>query len=220
MRRAFVAAVAVALAALLRPTVFAEAPAPAPSDGPQTVEFEGKRWASDLPGQVTVTEYEGKTALCVLGNIDTCVYLPDVAFRDGTIEVDVATGSRAIPGIAFRYRRDGERFDRVMLNRWRRSSMHEGPLIEQAIVTRHKGTALFLRVGVPDERDDSGTRPEFHGWFHLKLVVRGRKLAVYLDDEEHPSIEVDEMLDGGEGGTLGVCGRNFYFANFRYTPLK
>ena len=220
MRRAFVAVMAVGLAALLRPPLFVEPPALAASDGLHSIEFEGKRWVTGSPGQITATEYEGKTALCVRESTDTPVYLPDVVFRDGTIEVDLATAARSTPGIAFRGRGNGERVDRVMLNRWRRSSQHEGVLIEQAVVTRHKGTLLFLRVGVPDEKDGSGTRPEFHGWFHLKLVVRGRRVAVYLDDDERPSIEIDEMLDGLEGGTLGVCGRNFYFANFRYTPCN
>jgi hypothetical protein len=219
MRRAFLAVISFAIAAVGSINASAkEHPRPA-SEGSHTIEFEGKRWVTDLADHVTVEQHQGKRALRVRGRTDSYVYLPHVEFRDGTIEVDIATGSRAIPGIGFHGRASGQWADRVMLNRWRRASLAGAAVIEQAVLTRREGTLLFLQVGVPG-KDDSGADRDSHGWFHLKVVVRGRRLAVYLDHEAQPSIEVDEMLDVIGPGTLGVCGRNSYFANFRYTPFE
>jgi hypothetical protein len=217
MRNACVAGIALAAASLLCPVAVAQERQTGASRNLRTIEFEGRRWVTDSASQVSIEEYEGKTALFVRGGLDGLVYLPDVVFRDGTIEVDFATRPRGIPGIGFRGSENGERLDKVIFNRWRWSSATKGGAIGQAVITRRRGTLLALRIPVPKE-DDSGRNLNIHGWFHVKVVVHGKRVAVYLNGAEGPSIEVNEMIDDTGRGTLGVLGNHFYFANFRYTP--
>ena len=186
------------------------------ASGEKTIEFEGKQWVTDLADRVTVEEYRGTTALCVRGRNDSYVYLPDVEFQDGTIEVDIAIEPRSVPGIGFRGRDDGKWYDKIMIDRRRGEPRDPNEMVEQAVVTRRNGTLVLLRVGTP-RQDGLGKKPDLYEWFHLKVAIRGKDVKVYLNGNEEPSIEVGGMFDDIGRGTLGVCGRDFYFANFRYT---
>ncbi|NQT16716.1 MAG: hypothetical protein HQ582_28420 [Planctomycetes bacterium] len=219
MRRACVAGLVGALALCICPPAFPAEGEPAAVASSGTIEFEGKRWNLDSAHSVTVEEYKGRTALGVRGRRDTYVHLADVELRDGTIEVDIAAQSRATPGVGFRGRNNGESYDRVVFGPARRSPMNQGSLLEQAVITRRGGTLLLLRLGLPAEREP-GKNLDLYGWFHVKIVVCGQGLRVYFDDSREPIIIADKILDGDRRGTVGVCGNDFYFANFRYTSRE
>ena len=84
--------------------------------------------------------------------------------------------------------------------------------IQQAVITRRNGTYLFLRMGPSVKAAE---------WFHVKLVILGTRLAVYVNHGREPVFVVDKVLDGKARGDVGVWSiGNTYFANFRYTPAK
>ncbi len=184
--------------------------------GQRKIEFQGQEWAVGNVAQVSVREYLGKTALQVRGNHDTFVYLPNVDARDATIEVDIAADSRCEPGVCFRSRADGEGMNKIILRRWAKGCLADGNVLEQAVITRRQGTVVYLMIDIPQQRD-SVVPPATAGWFHLKVVCRGGKIIVYLDDDETPIFEVAGMRYSEATGTLGMCGGDFHFANFRYT---
>ena len=84
--------------------------------------------------------------------------------------------------------------------------------MDQAVITRNNGTLILLNIGVPSVGDN----PDLRDWFHARVVIQGRNVKVYLDDEEL-CLEVGGMIDGSGNRTLGMCGSDFYFSNFRYT---
>lgn len=196
-------------------TTFAQ---PIPS--PNTIEFEGNEleYHSADPVAVTEEEYRGKTALRIYGGYDTAVYLPDVEFQDGTIEVDIAPLDRLIPGIGFRGRDDETWCNKILLNHWRGKKKDQGEFVEQAVVTRRNGTVLILNIR-RSGRDNSHDMMDGPAWFHVKAVIQADKVKVYLNGSDEPSIELGAMLDGNERGVLGLCGGG-YFANFQYTAVE
>jgi hypothetical protein len=184
-----------------------------------TIDFEGRRWEFDSIHNVSVEEYEGKTSLWVQGRANAYVHLPDAQFRDGSIEVDIAAQPRFCPGVGFRGRSDGQWCDKVMFGPARRSPMNEGSLFEQAVITRREGTLVLLRLGMSGE-GERGKQFDLFRWFHVKIVVRGQGVQVYVDDSREPVIVADKILDDCGHGTVGVFGNRFYFANFHYTPCE
>jgi hypothetical protein len=190
-----------------------------PDSERHTIEFEGRQWVTNLARKVTVEEYQGTTALCVRGRHDAYVYLADVELQDGTIEVDIATEPRSTPGIAFRGRDGGNWCDKILLARWMGTPRDNADVVEQVVFTRRNGTLGLLRVRVP-VRDGVGGNPDLYEWFHVKVAFRGREVKVYLNGSQDPCVEVGSMFDEIGKGTLGVCGTDFYFANFRYTASE
>lgn len=218
MRRGFTGAVFLLVAGLLGAEAFATERELASKDRLGTIEFEGKRWVTDRARTVTIEEYKGRTALHVRGEPYTYVYLPDAGFRDGTIEVDIAAPRRSPPGIGFRGQQNGERFDRLVFRPAIRPPLDEGQVVEQLLIARRNGTLFYLLLAFSRERP-AGRNVEIDGWFHFKVVLHGQGLDVYLNDREDPIVAADRMLDRAGRGTIGVCGSDFLFANFRYTAV-
>lgn len=187
-----------------------------PASGQQRIEFEGKQWAVNNADRVSVREYLGRTALQVRGRHDAFACPAGVDAQDVTIEVDIAAGSRCQPGVCFRGRADGQELDKIVLSRWARGTHESGSVLEQAVITRRHGTLVYLMIDIPNQRS-SGAPVTTADWFHVKVVCRGDRASVYLDNSENPIIEVAGMLDSEATGTLGMCGSDFYFSDFRYT---
>lgn len=216
MRRFLV--VGAAITTVVGATAFAAGQEPPTPGG--TVEFEGRQWGRHLVSHVAVEEYRGKTALCVEGGgVNSSIYLPGVEFRDGTIEVDIATPGRSAPGIGFRGRDKGKWRNRIMFSRWRGKEDDKRGVVEQAVVTRRTSTVLHLNIR---ESRQYGLPKGLGGydWFHVKVVVQGDTAKVYLNGSKEPSIEVGAVFDANEKGEVGFCGGHFYFANFQYTNAK
>jgi len=189
-----------AMIAVLGSAVFAQ-----PTSPPNTIEFEGKKWECHSADRVAVKEYRGKTALRIFGGYDTAVYLPDVEFQDGTIEVDIAPMDRLIPGIGIRGRDNGTWCNKILLNHWRGENQGQCEFVEQAVVTRRNGTVLVLNIRRSGQ-DNTRDRMDGPDWFHVKAVIQADKVKVYLNGSDEPSIELGAMLDGNEKGVLGLCG--------------
>lgn len=191
-----------------------------PSSSRDTIEFEGRKWRHDADARVSVKKYRGKTALHVRGaRSHSSVYLPGIDFQNGTIEVDIAALDSTTPGIGFRGREKGYWCNRIMFNHWRGKDEDKHDVVEQAVVTRRMGTVLLLNIR-RSGRDGNCGRRGLHDWYHVKLVVQGDTVSVYLNGSKQPSIELGAMLDGNTKGVLGLCGGGnggFYFADFRYT---
>ncbi len=190
-----------------------------PSTLRDTIEFEGRQWRCDLADEVVVVEYRGKTALRVRGGPTAAVYLPEVEFQDGVIEVDFATPGRSAPGIGFRGHDNGMWHNEIKFNRWPGENQDKRVVVEQAVVTRRANTVLLLNTRGPGF---SSIRDKTEGpdWFHVKVVVQGDRVQVYLNGDEEPTFEVGAVFDGNRSGALGLCGGDFFFKNFKYTAAE
>lgn len=182
---------------------------------PKKVDFEGKTWVADLAKEVAVVDYKGKRALHVLGGEQTYVYLADSTFQDGVIEVDMA--GPIFTGIGFRGREKGRRVEKVYFRPQNAGTAKHANTVQYAVIGREDGTWRHLRTNFPGKYE-TGADIKKDEWFHVRMVIRGTEVKVYVNDTPEPILTVDKMLDGVSRGTVGVWGHNSYFANFRYTP--
>ncbi len=62
--------------------------------------------------------------------------------------------------------------------------------------------------------------PDPNGWFHVKIIVEGKKVSVYLNDAQKPSLEVEKLTNTTKGGVGLWVGNNSggSFANLTITP--
>ena len=180
----------------------------------QTIEFEGKTWHTPA-ATLAVGEFKGKTALHVVGRTQSYVFLPEVEFQDGTIEVDIA--SSIFSGIGFRGRENGKRAEKVYFRPQNSGTAKHANSVQYSVIGRRDATWRYLRTKFPVKYEAAADLKK-NQWFHTKLVVKGTEVKVYVDDGPEPVLVVDPMLDGVTMGTVGVWGYNSYFANFKFTP--
>lgn len=215
-RRLFTHAFTLSLASAIILTLITGMSVAADGQG-KTIEFEGKTWAAGLAKEVTVADYKGKKAMHVLGGEQSYVYLPDVEFQDGIIEVDIA--GPIFSGIGFRGRESGKRLEKVYFRPQNAGTARHANTVQYAVIGREDGTWRYLRTNFPGKYE-TGADIKKDEWFHVKLVILGAEVKVYVDEKSEPVLTVDKMLDGVSRGTVGVWGWNSYFANFRFTPVS
>jgi hypothetical protein len=178
--------------------------------------------------------YQGRPAVRLISAPDAAngssyAILKDAAFRDGTIEVDVAgkpsagagAGARGFIGIAFRlqdnkyeyiYLRpaNGRADDQVRRNHSTQYSSH--PEFDYARLRQESPgkyeSYVDLQPGV---------------WTKYKIDIDGRKARLYVDGAEQPSLIVDDLkMEPRKGGVaLWVGpGTEGYFSNLKITPKR
>ncbi len=183
----------------------------------KTVKFEDTQWVTSLADKVVVQDFRGRSALNLQGSLNNYVYVQDSSFRDGTIEVDIAVEARGTAGIGFRGSTDGTRCDKVcFLFIADTGGTGENP-VRQAVISRRDGLLCVLRLK-PERESDAGPTVRHEEWSHVKLVVVGSRLEVFLNNGDEPVFVIERMLDASGPGTVGVRGRGVHFSNFCFVP--
>jgi hypothetical protein len=142
--------------------------------------------------------------------------LRDVAFRNGSIEVDVAVdGQRAFPGIEFRAR-DADNLELVYVRPHKPNAADtlqytpvEGSLGGWQL---YSGRGFTATADVPTGR-----------WVHLRIEVSGNRARVFWDGGATPALAISELRLGDGAGYLGLrapANGSVHFANFRFTPAE
>jgi hypothetical protein len=135
--------------------------------------------------------------------------LKDITFSDGTIEFDVNTIARGAPGIAFR-RQDEDNFELLYL-RPDPNCPAFGACIQYAPKTH--GVLLW------DLFAQYQTRAPLreNGWNHIRMVVAGRRMNVFVNDAPSPTLEVGRLEGDAIKGSLQLLGPAT-FANMVIAP--
>lgn len=170
--------------------------------------MEAEHWALSETG-ATLTTYLGVPALQLRNGGAS---MKDVTFRNGTIEFDVAMpDARGFTGVLFRNREGG-----MAENFYLRSHLSEAPDANQYQPIWNGNSAWQLYHGA---RYSTPTRYDFGGWNHVKLVVKGSKMDVYVNSEE-PVLHVDNLFHGDTEGGVRFTGAlvDFFYANVEVTP--
>ncbi len=166
---------------------------PVAAVGQRQIEFSGRTWTS-TSSDAKVEQYLGREALRLRGGT---VLLDDVEFESGVIEYDMATtGHRSFVGVMFRSREAGPvgyeefylrphqtgRFDAVQytpvyngISAWQLYSEYNAP------------------VNIPRNE-----------WIHVKLVIAGSHMDVFVSDMETPVIVVRHLRRGPGPGRVGL----------------
>ena len=135
--------------------------------------------------------------------------LKDVTFTDGTIEFDVNTVGRGAPGIAFR-RQDEKNFELLYLR-----PDPACPAFHACIQYTPQTHGVLLWDLFPQYQTRAPLRD--NGWNHIKMVVSGRRMNVFVNDASSPTLEVGSLEGDATKGGLQLQGPGT-FANMVITP--
>jgi hypothetical protein len=135
--------------------------------------------------------------------------LKDIMFSDGTIEFDVNTIGRGAPGIAFRQHDDGN-FELLYFR-----PDPACPAFRACIQYAPQTHGVLLWDLFPQYQTRAPLRE--NGWNHIKMVVSGRRMNVFVNDATSPTLEVGRLEGDAMKGGLRLQGPATY-ANMVITP--
>jgi 3-keto-disaccharide hydrolase len=173
--------------------------------------------------------YKGKKVLCLDGNL-ALAYIKDLQFADGTIEMDMASSTKARMyfGVAFRIR---EEFSRKIKARDNSKQKYEyiyfRPFASGTIEAMQycaAGTEYnwsYLRKKFPGVYEAKVDLPATD-WFHVKIEVSGQKAKVYINNAKTPVLVVKDLKHGKTKGSVGFYSywKPTYFANLKITTSE
>jgi hypothetical protein len=188
---------------LLSPSVSGQAHS---DTGPITIGMTADRWQTKENAEFLrqLGFYDGLMRL----NSGDAV-LKGITFSDGTIEFDVNTIGRGAPGIAFR-QRDEENFELLYLR-----PDPNCPAFRACIQYAPQTHGVLLWDLFPQYQTRAPVRE--NGWNHIKMVVSGRRMNVFVNDSASPTLEVGRLEGDSMKGGLRLQGPAT-FANMVITP--
>jgi hypothetical protein len=135
--------------------------------------------------------------------------LKGVTFGDGTIEFDVNTVGRGAPGIAFR-QQDENNFE-LLYFRPDANCPAFGACVQYTPQTH----GVLLWDLFPQYQTRAPLRE--NGWNHIKMVISGRRMNVFVNDAVLPTLQVGRLEGDSMKGGLQLEGPGT-FANLVITP--
>src|SRR5262245_299849 len=135
--------------------------------------------------------------------------LKGVTFSDGTIEFDVNTIGRGAPGIAFRQQDEGN-FELLYLR-----PDPACPAFRACMQYAPQTHGVLLWDLFPQYQTRAPLRE--NGWNHIRMVVSGRRMNVFVNDAPSPTLEVGRLEGDAVQGGLRLQGPGT-FANMVITP--
>ncbi len=135
--------------------------------------------------------------------------LKGITFSDGTIEFDVNTVGRGAPGIAFRQQDEGN-FELLYLR-----PDPNCPAFHACIQYAPQTHGVLLWDFFPQYQNRAPLRE--NGWNHIKMVVSGRRMKVFVNDAPSATLEVGSLEGDAMKGGLRLQGPGT-FANMVITP--
>jgi hypothetical protein len=188
---------------------------------PVDVRLETARYLDrDAVRLIEMREREGGLAI-----------VKDLAFTDGSIEVDVAgkRGPGAVPddrgfiGLAFRVRPGGTEFECIYL---RPDNGRAADQVRRNHSTQYIAYPDFefarLRRESP-ERYESYVDLEYGAWTRMRIDVSGRTARLFVHDASQPALVVNDLKLGTEGGSVALwigAGTDGYFSNLRIRQAR
>jgi hypothetical protein len=177
------------------------------------VPFEPANWDTNSAKAEFVT-YKGVKAIKLLPNSEQ-INLKKIIFTNGTIEfdtqpIDAETKGFGPIGIYFR-QQNAKESEYLYLRTKRDDSKRDNDDIQYAPVVN--GVLLFNMMSPYD-----GPAPVRNKeWNHVKLVVSGMQMRVYVNDMNEPVLEIPRLESNSKAGTIGFEGLA-YFANLTIRP--
>jgi hypothetical protein len=153
-------------------------------------------------------EHRGLAALKITEG-GTLAELKDVVFENGTIEFDV----EAISGFAAScyFRRQNDKEQEIFYFRWRQNALNYNDAVQYTPVI--KGVNMwnmypqYQAPALQKEKD----------WNHVKMVVSGLQMRVYVNDMSRPALEIPRLEGNTQKGSIAFDG-NAFFSNLVVKP--
>lgn len=188
-----------------------------PTSASKSIRFEGKVWSAPQAESVAVEDFKGKRALHIKGGEENFVFLPNVDFGDGVIEVDIA--SKTFSGVGYRSDSNGKVVEKLYFRPFNSGTEKHANTVQYSMLGKPPFGWKALRASNPGKYE-SGAAIEVNEWFHARIVLKGKRLAAYVNDSPEPILVVDNTLGDNPTGAVGLWGWDSYFANFRFTPAR
>jgi len=135
--------------------------------------------------------------------------LKDVTFSDGTIEFDVNTVGRGMPGIGFR--QQGEKNFELLYLR----PDPNCPAFRACMQYAPQTHGVLLWDFFPQYQNRAPLRE--NGWNHIRMVISGRRMNVFVNEAVSPTLQVGSLEGDATKGGLRLQGPGT-FANLVITP--
>lgn len=173
-----------------------------------------------------VTEDGKKIARFDAQESDGLMVLKGVDFSDGIIEFDIKGRNvmqQSFVGIAFHVQ-DSLNYEAVYFrpfNFLNPDTARRGRSVQYIAMPGYPWEKL--REAFPGKYENKVIPvPDPDGWFHVKLVVDGKKIAVYVNDAAAPSLQVEKLTGTKGGGVALWAGFNSPgdFANLTIKPAR
>jgi hypothetical protein len=153
-------------------------------------------------------------------------WLEGVSFSEGEIEFDVKGKNipqQSFVGMAF-HGSDNQTYDAIYFRPFNfRASEEERRNHSVQYISLPKYDWPKLRAEFPDKYEQPlDPAPEPESWVHCRLVIKGKKISVFVNNNEAPSLEVTE-LDPKVGNKIGFWvgnGSDGDFANLIINPSR
>jgi hypothetical protein len=129
-------------------------------------------------------------------NFTSLAYVKDLQFKDGIIEADLASpNGGGFIGLAFRIK-DEHHYETVY---FRPASSHT----PEAMQYMPSLQARFNYWSYQDHEHQAYAKIPFKKWFHVKLVVKGASLTVFVNNSENPIFIYNDLNENLSNGSVG-----------------
>ncbi|WP_184549680.1 hypothetical protein [Mucilaginibacter sp. FT3.2] len=163
--------------------------------------------------------YEGQKALLIKRKIDnykagSLAYWPKLNFKDGIIEFDLAFAGKGngYIGLAFRIR-DAHHYETVYFR-----PLSSGTI--NAIQYMPEKKAEFNWWDYEADKYQAKAILPRNGWFHVKVVVIGSKMEVYVDNNPKPAMVYTSLDPSLKTGAVGYWHGNSSLGAYRNLVVK
>ncbi len=174
----------------------------------KAIEFpmNEKHWAA-ATDNVDFIIYKSVSAVRSNNENGFGIMLKDFEFTDGTIEFDV----ELIPGIDFRLDKDTLNSEKFYIRYFGTPDELKRTTLQYA--------AVIDKVNLWDVTDDYQAAATIHEekWNHVKLVVNGKQMKVYVNDMQRAALHVPALEGITKSGAIALTG-NVVYANFVVRP--
>ncbi len=147
-------------------------------------------------GKVTFLEYKGVKAI-KLDEKSGSMYLKDYIFKNGTIEFDVEV-NQAYPFPTIYFRKNNENTEHVYLR--------TGVVNQKNAIDAVQYASIVKGVNMWDLQHEfqSAANMKIGNWNHIKLVVSGKQLRVFVNNPKEPNLEIPCMEGVTDEGQIGI----------------
>lgn len=192
--------------------MFLFAASTARSQTPQTLSVppDSPRW--ELEANAKVAEYLGRKCLRFDGG---AAILKDLEFRDGVIDVDVATpAKRGFFGFDIRIDKDGRNYEEIYLRQ--HESGYPDAIQYTPVLSTGRNWQIYNGPGFTGAVDIPRSE-----WFHMRLEVTGAQAKLYVKDMDKPALIMDDLKSGVQKGQIAlyVLTGETYYSNFELRTM-
>ncbi|MBE1160791.1 family 16 glycoside hydrolase [Dyella acidiphila] len=185
-------------------------PMPATADAPAQIPLIDSAWEANGHASFITREAFPNGILQVTSpSEEGFVALKNQSFSSGTIEFDIKPVGEEMPGIRFR-QQDGDTADMLYIR-----VSPDCPASQDCLqyVPILKGRVLWDVY----PQDQAAAPFRENEWNHLRLVISGQRMDVYVNRQTEPSLRVTHLEGAAGSGTIAFEGPAYY-ANLTLAP--